>query len=393
MTDRPFTSGRQARQSPAATVDGNALTLVETGSERMRTIIEIIESATSSIRMLFYMFSSESSGATVRDALVEAAKRGVRVKLLLDGYGCSSAEANFFKDIGDAGGDFCLFHPSYGRRYLLRNHQKLVISDEGRALIGGANIEDSYLVDEGERYWRDLWLMIEGPAVRGAVDYFDELYSWTINPHARLRDLRGLVFRHSQSSGALQWKFSGPLSRRNPWPAALARDLTGGHRLDLIAAYFAPPRSMLRRLGRLARRGAVRIVTASKSDNNATIAAARHTYARLLRRGIEMYEYQPTRLHTKLIVVDDVVYIGSANFDFRSFYLNLEIMLRIQDPAFARRMRGYFETELADSERITPGLHRRRAHPWSRFKWTVSHWLVTSMDYTVTRRLNFRVER
>jgi len=160
-----------------------------------------------------------------------------------------------------------------------------------------------------------------------------------------------------------------------------------------IAAYFAPPRSMLRRLARLAMRGSVRIITAAKSDNNATIAAARHTYSRLLRRGVEMYEYRPTRLHTKLIIVDDAVYIGSANFDFRSIYLNLEIMLRVEDRNFANLMRSYFEGEVAESERITPQLHRQRANPWRRFKWTVSHWLVTSMDYTVTRRLNFRVER
>ncbi len=392
MTEQPPATGEESRQPVGAKVTGNALTLVETGSDRMRIIVDLIERATSSIRMLFYMFSGDSSGVRVRDALAAAAKRGVKVELLLDGYG-SSVEAKFFEVLGKAGGDFRLFHPSYGRRYLLRNHQKLVIVDGLTALIGGANIEDSYFADDGKRYWRDLWLTVEGPAARRAAAYFDDLYPWTASPRAKLRDLRRIMFRHSQSRGALQWKFSGPLSRRNPWPSALARDLKAGHRLDLISAYFSPPRPMLRRLGRLARRGAVRIVTAARSDNDATIAAARHTYTRLLRFGVEMYEYQPTRLHTKLIVIDDVVYIGSANFDFRSIYLNLEIMLRIDDSAFARKMRRYFERELGDSESITPALHRRRANLWSRFKWTVSHWLVTSMDYTVTRRLNFRAER
>jgi cardiolipin synthase len=87
--------------------------------------------------------------------------------------------------------------------------------------------------------------------------------------------------------------------------------------------------------------------------------------------------------------MDDAVYIGSANFDFRSLYINLENMLRIEDAAFARAMRGYFERELSESLQITPELHAERSTALRRLKWRVSHWLVTSMDYTVTRRLNF----
>jgi cardiolipin synthase A/B len=103
-----------------------------------------------------------------------------------------------------------------------------------------------------------------------------------------------------------------------------------------------------------------------------------------------MYEYQPAKLHTKLAIVDEVVHIGSSNFDYRSFYINLEIMLRIEDAAFAEAMRGYFERELKDCRWITHELHHGRATLWRRVKWAVSHFLVNVMDYSVTRRLNFR---
>ena len=83
-----------------------------------------------------------------------------------------------------------------------------------------------------------------------------------------------------------------------------------------------------------------------------------------------------------------MVHIGSSNFDYRSFYINLEIMLRIKDARFADAMRGYFERELADCKWITPELHQRRASGWRRFKWALSHYLVNIMDYSVTRRLN-----
>lgn len=384
------TSGRAERIT--ATIDGTSLQTLEHGRDRLQALLEMIRGARSSLRLVFYIFADDEAGRQVRDALAEAAHRGVVVRLLLDGYGTSGVGANFFQPIADEGGAFCLFLPSYGRRYLIRNHQKLVVADEQIAIIGGANIETAYLSDEGEKYWRDLWLRIDGPAVRPASRYFDSLFLWTQTRGAKLRTLRRIVARHSQSEGPLQWKFSGPISRKNRLPVALGRELTTAKQFDLIAAYFSPPWSFMRRLGRLARRGSARVITAAKSDNNATIDAARHTYTRLLRRGVEMYEYQAAKLHTKLAMVDDVVYIGSANLDFRSLFINMEIVLRIDDPAFAAAMRTYFEHELRDSEQITPDLHRQRATLWRRIKWTISYWLVTSMDYTVTRRLNF-IER
>jgi len=373
-----------------AVVEGNRIELIETGSERLETILEQIRSANNSIRLLFYMFNSDESGKAVRDSLVAAAARGVKVTILLDGFGCASANPEFFAPLDEAGGRLCRFHPSYGRRYLLRNHQKLLVVDDHRAIIGGANIHDSYLTDEGPRHWRDLWLLIEGSSVEQTARYFDALYRWTNSKRGKLRDLRRLLFRFSQSEGLLQWKFSGPFTRRNPWPSTIAREIATGERFDLISAYFSPPWAMLRRIRRLGRKA--RIITAAMSDNNATIAAARHTYSRLLRRGVQMYEYRAARLHTKLAIVDDAVHIGSSNFDFRSLFLNLEIMLRIQDGEFADAMRGYFERELTDCERITPEIHKSRSTLWRRLRWALSYFLVTSMDYTVTRRLNFRQE-
>lgn len=377
----------------AATVAGTRLVLLETGVARLRAILDLIEGAERSVRLLFYIFNNDSTGMAVRDALVAAAARGVKVRVLVDAFGSANVPADFFQPIADNGGAYCRFHPRYGRRYLLRNHQKVAIADGRRAIIGGANIHDSYVNDEGGHYWRDLWLALDGDAVPAAKLYFDSLYRWTVRKGAKLKSLRRMVHHHSQFRGPLQWKFSAPLSLRGPWPGSLAREIPKGRQLDLIAAYFSPPRSMIRRLGQLARRGRVRVITASRSDNNATIGAARDTYSRLLRRGIALYEYQPVRLHTKLAILDDIVYVGSANFDFRSLYINMEIMLRIDDADFARQLRGYFEAELAMSEQITPELHQRRANPLRRIRWRVSHWLVTTMDYTVTRRLNFGPEK
>src|SRR5205823_14397852 len=259
-------------------------------------------------------------------------------------------------------------------------HQKLVVIDDATAIIGGANIDDTYLSDRAEGGWRDLWLRIDGPEVAMPSRYFDTLFRWSKRRNPGLNYARRRLAEFSEWRGPLQWKFSGPLSMRNSWWRSIGRDIRRGQRLDMIFAYFAPPGAMLRRIGRLGRRGRARIITAAKSDNNATIAAARHSYSRLLRRHVEMYEYQPAKLHTKLAVVDDVVHIGSSNFDYRSLYINMEIMLRIKDAGFADAMRTYVEHEIANSRWITPELHKRRATFWRRFKWAVSHYLVNIMD-------------
>jgi cardiolipin synthase A/B len=394
MADLPADPSREplSRSPIRAEIAGNRLELIESGEERLRTLLELIEGAERSIKMLMYMFNADHTGVVVRDALIDAAKRGVEVRLLIDGFG-SAARAEFFAALNKAGGEECVFNPSYGRRYLLRNHQKLVIIDDKVAIVGGANIDDTYMCDHGARHWRDLWLLIEGPEVTMPSRYFETLFRWSTHRRPRLNYARKRLAEYSEWRGPLQWKFSGPLSMRNNRWRSIGRDIAHGSRLDMIFAYFAPPGAMVRRIGRLGRRGRARIITAAKSDNNSTIAAARHSYSRLLRRHVEMYEYQPARLHTKLAIIDDVVHIGSSNFDYRSLYINLEIMLRIKDAGFAAAARVYFERELQDCVWITPALHKRRANPWRRFKWALSHFLVNVMDYTVTRRLNFRAER
>ena len=106
---------------------------------------------------------------------------------------------------------------------------------------------------------------------------------------------------------------------------------------------------------------------------------------------MEVFEYAPTKLHSKLVILDDIVHIGSSNFDIRSLYLNLEMMLRVDDPAFAEMMRAYFEQECADSTPITRAVHNQRSTLFNRLRWAASFYLVTSADYSVTRRLNLGV--
>ena len=368
-------------------VDGNALSLLTRGPARLTALLALIDGATRSLRLLYYIYRADSSGDLVRDALHRALDRGVSVALLVDGFGLATPEGYFDRLIAK-GMTFCSFHPTLGRRYLIRNHQKLALADERRVLIGGFNIEDSYFGDEAGGAWRDLGMMLDGPAAARLAPYFDELMAWMKAGGGRIRTLNRIIHRYSQTHGRLQWTFGGPTRGLSPWAAATCRDLLHCKDVEMIAAYFAPTWAMLRRIARAAEHGRARVITAAKSDNATTISAARHTYKRLMRRGVEIYEYAPTKLHSKLVVLDDVVHIGSSNFDIRSLYLNLEMMLRVDDAGFADMMRTYFEGEQAASTHITPELHRERSTLLNRLIWALSFYLVTSADYTLTRRLN-----
>ena len=370
-------------------VGANRLTLFLDGDERRDALLALIDGAERELRLLYYIYSADAVGTQVRDALVAACARGVSVALLIDGFGSQDTPADFFEPLRAAGGSVCRFLPRFGRRYLLRNHQKLALADGARVLIGGFNIDDSYFASVADQGWRDIGLLVEGPAADHLTGYFDMVLGWARDPKAKMRALTRGIDRWSEREGELRWLFGGPTKRLSPWARALRRDISTGARLDMIAAYFAPNPGMLRRIRRMARRGTVRIVTASKSDNTMTIAAARNCYVRLLRRGARMFEYQPTRLHTKVFVIDDVAYLGSANCDMRSLYINCEIMLRIEDAALARRLRRYVDAEAAESREASEDLIRRRSNSWTRIKWAIAYFIVAAVDYSVTRRANF----
>jgi cardiolipin synthase len=370
-------------------VAGNRLTLLPDGPERLEALVALIEGARDSLRVLYYIWSDDVAGRRVRDALVAAAGRGVSVSLLVDGFGASSAPRGFFQPLIDAEARFCRFVPRWGRRYLLRNHQKLALADGEKAIVGGFNISDDYFGTIEEGAWRDLGLEVEGPTARYLVRYFDALFDWAETDDASIRRLRRMLSHYSVQDGPLHWLFGGPTRRLSPWAKSVKADMMKATRLDMIVAYFAPSFSALRGIYGVARRGRARIVTPAKLDHQFVGGAARFLYGPLLKRRVEIYEYQPTKLHTKLIVLDDAVHIGSANFDMRSLYLNLEMMLRVDDPAFAAMMRRFVEGEIASSKRILPEEHKKSMTLWNRIKWALGYFLVATADYNVSRRLNF----
>lgn len=388
---------------PTFTVDGARLTLLDTGKRRLDALLDLIAGAKRSLRLLYYIYADDSVGQRVNRALIEAAERGIDVALIVDGFGADSvSDRSFYEPLKEAGIAVCHFSPRFGRRYLLRNHQKLALADGGkdegdtaRCIIGGFNIEDDYLglADRPDLVWRDLGMLVEGPLAARLCGYFDSLHDWVRSDTARLRDLNKALCKWSETDGRLRWLIGGPTRRLSPWARTVRGDMRAGRHISIIAGYFTPSPTILRRLDHAAQRGAtVRVVTASKSDHDGAIAAARFTYAGLLRKGVKVFEYRPSKLHTKLYLIDGVVHIGSANFDMRSLFINLELMLRIDDPAFAEHVRGYVDGEVAQSDEITKQGYKANTSWFQRVRQFAAYTLLSAVDPSVSRGLNWGID-
>ena len=371
------------------TAQGQALTFLPSGSDRLAQLLDLIEAARQSLRLCFYIFVDDEAGVRVRDALVNAARRGVDTRLIVDGFGAAADEETaFFAEFRAAGGRYRVFTPRFGRRYLIRNHQKMVIADGQRAMIGGFNIERDYFDPPEANGWRDLGIVLEGSAVGELMRWYGALENWLDDPRQQLLAIRRQVRGWRSGDGPVRLLIGGPTEGMSGWARQIGQDLRSGRRLDMVMAYFSPSAGLLRRIARIGRTGEARLVLAGKSDNAATIGATRSLYTYLLKRKVRIWEFAPCKLHTKLIVIDNVTYVGSANFDMRSLFLNLELMLRIEDVALAERMRAFVAGHMPHSEEILLPDHRRRATLWNRLRWGLSWFLVTVVDYTVSRRLN-----
>ncbi|WP_237392264.1 phospholipase D-like domain-containing protein [Aurantiacibacter rhizosphaerae] len=371
----------------SAKAQGQSLTFFPDGADRKGAVLEIINGAQSSLKIAFYIFAADLVGGEVRDALVAAAQRGVDVTLIVDGFG-ANVDDEFFAEMTAAGGTFLVFMAKWSRRALIRNHQKILIADDQVAMMGGFNIEDDYFAPPHQNGWNDLGFRLEGDAVGRVAEWFAQLREWAANDKAQFRDIRHRVRNWDDGDGPVQVLIGGPTKGLSSWARSVTQDMAEGERLDMMMAYFSPNKRLRGCIRKIARKGKTHLLLAGKSDNAATIGASRALHAQLLEAGAKIYEFQPCKLHTKLIVLDDAVYLGSANFDMRSLYVNLEIVLRIEDAELAERMRGFIHDHLPASEQVTPELHARRATPWTKAKWWASWFLVSVVDYTVSRKLN-----
>nr|WP_255548174.1 phosphatidylserine/phosphatidylglycerophosphate/cardiolipin synthase family protein [Erythrobacter ani] len=345
----------------------------------------MIDGAERSLYVFYYMFQDDKSGQKVLDALVRAADRGITVELIIDDFG-SDAPDEFFDPLIAAGGEFRKFAARLSVRYLIRNHQKFAIADESRVMSGGFNISDHYFNGPEDNGWCDLGVKIEGPVVDQFKSWYDLLRDWIDGEGSQLRRIRRMVKDWDGGDGKVQLLIGGPLTRKSRWALRFRKDLAACDKLDLVTAYFSPPRSLRRQMRKLAKRGSLRMIVAGVSDIDAAIDVARMHYRKLLNAGAKIFEFQPCKLHMKLLVIDNFSYFGSANLDKRSVRLNVELMVRVEDEALAARLREFIDHMQNASREVTPELYERESGWLTRARRRFNY-VLSMADYRITAGL------
>jgi cardiolipin synthase len=359
------------------------------GQEIFPAMLEAMAAARKSIRLETYIYSDGKLGRQFLGALLAAARRGVRVQILVDALGSWLLSDDFFEPLVAAGVEVRRFNPLHLWRFGVRNHRKLLICDDAMMFIGGFNVADEYDGDGVTRGWCDVGVRIENPLLAGELAAsFDELFAlsdFRRNPLMRLRAFKRKRKPLKKPAGELL--LSHPGRGASPFQTALYQDLAKAREVRIVSAYFLPTRRVRRDLLRVARRGGrVQLILAGQSDILVSQLAARSLYRRLLKAGVEIYEYQPQVLHAKLILSDGVVYVGSSNLDIRSLNLNYELMLRLEDKTVAVEARGIFDRLLKHSRRIELHQWRESQTFWQRWQNHWAHFLLTRIDPLVALR-------
>jgi cardiolipin synthase len=363
--------------------------LLKNGIEAFPAMFEAMERAVTSLSFEMYIIADDETGRELREYLVKAAARGVQVKVLVDAWGSWNLPDSFWGQLRDAGGSVRWFRPLSKGLLPFRNHRKLLLIDDTLAFIGGMNISNEYYRGANhEPAWRDNALEIQGPEVAGLRRSFSRMWDIADSPLRRLlprlhRDRR----RRRRIHGAVRFLESGPENPMLPVRRAYRQVVQNArHTIDLAMGYFYPHGRMLRALKRAVRRGVrVRLMVPLHTDIPITRWAARGLYGRLLRAGVEIWEYTPSMMHSKLAIADNAVIAGSANMDIRSGRINYELVAIVEDSKLAEQARADFEEDLNKSIRV--GIEEWRSRSIiQKLKERFSYCLLARFDIFVARR-------
>jgi cardiolipin synthase len=345
----------------------SAIEVLTNGEEFYSAELDAIRSAQRSINLEAYIFQRGEVTQRILEALTEKARAGVRVNLVLDAVGSFMTFKTYFKPLQDAGGQVAWYHPFRWdtlARLNNRTHRVLIVIDGAVAFLGGAGFADQWLRGSPNNpRWRDTMFRVEGEIVSRLQAAFAE--NWLeakgdILIGSEYFSLCGLPDGfHSSLSDVQLAVSSSPSTGRSTRARILFQTLLGSAQISicLTTPYFLPDWSARKEMIRAIRERGVRvtILTPGKhSDQLLTRRSSRRLYGDLLRAGAEIYEYQPSMLHTKVLVVDDSwSVVGSTNFDNRSFGLNDELNLVVCDPTLATRLKEDFQNDLQCSRAIS----------------------------------------
>ncbi|MGW7344985.1 phospholipase D-like domain-containing protein [Streptomyces sp. NPDC054854] len=349
-----------------AATEGNALTPLRNGDEIFAAMLAGIRGAQHTVDMMTFVYWKGEIAHDFARALAERARAGVRVRLLLDGFGSRLIERELLDSMEEAGVQVAWFRKPLYLSPLKQNHRchrKVLVVDEETAFTGGVGIAEEWCGNaRNEHEWRDTHVEVRGPAVDGIAAAFAQ--NWA-ECHDELFDDHDRFVDHRPQGDAIVQVVRGSASFGWQDMQTLVRVMleSAEERFRLATAYFSPDEYFIELLCATAGRGVeVEILLPGPhTDKRVCQLAGQHHYEALVACGVKIYQYQPTMMHAKVITVDGVAaLVGSTNFNRRSLDHDEEVMLAVLDERFTAILDGHFDEDIAASELIREGRWKRR---------------------------------
>ncbi|KPC83945.1 MULTISPECIES: phospholipase D-like domain-containing protein [Streptomyces] len=350
-----------------AATEGNRLVPLRNGDQIFASMLESIRGAVHTVDMMTFVYWRGDIARDFAEALAERARAGVRVRLLLDGFGSRLIEKDQLALMDEAGVEVAWFRKPLYLSPLKQNHRchrKVLITDEETAFTGGVGIAEEWCGDaRDESEWRDTHVRVQGPAVDGLAAAFAQ--NWA-ECHDELFTERDRFIESKQPGDAVVQVVRGSAGFGWQDMQTLLRVVleSAEERVRLTTAYFAPDPYFIGLLCAAARRGvSVEILLPGPhTDKRVCQLAGQHHYEELTACGVKIYQYQPTMLHAKVLTVDGVAsLIGSTNFNRRSLEHDEEVMLAVMDREFTATLDSHFAQDVERSTLIDGRRWKRRS--------------------------------
>jgi cardiolipin synthase A/B len=352
-----------------AIVAGNSIEALQNGDQIFPAMLSAIQSARRTITFETYIYWSGVIGEQFAEALIERARADVRVHVMLDWVGCDKMSPKLIERMKHAGIEVVRYHAIrwFGLGKLNnRTHRKVLTVDGAMSFTGGVGVADHWLGDAQDAgHWRDMHFKVVGPVVAQMQAAF--LDNWIKTTGNVLHGEGYFPDLPRAGNHEMQMFISSPEGGSDSMRLMYLTAITAAeHSIDIEAAYFIPDALMIRELMAACERGVrVRVLVPGKHiDSETARISSKHEWGELLRSGAQIYVFEPTMLHCKMLIFDEfMVSVGSTNFDMRSFELNDEASLNVYDQAFAADMTIVFERDIGRATRYTYAHWKARGWP------------------------------
>ena len=373
----------------------NQFELLIDGPQFFPRMLAAIDQAQVHVDLELYLVEAGDCAEAIVQALEQAARREVRVRCLFDGYGSLAFTPGLRRRLTDAGVELRFYNRLSWRRglnNLYRDHRKLLLVDHQLAVVGGTGVTDEFW-QPGQNTcdWHEVMVAIQGPLVQDWQMLFDRQWranisrkAWKPATHFGLPRLPRVP---DEGEGMGRVAYADAHQHRDILQSLVRGINSAQHRIWLATPYFLPTWSVRRSLRRAAGRGVdVRLLlTGPRTDHPSVRYAGHRYYPRLLKSGVQIFEYQPCFLHLKMVLIDDWVSIGSCNFDHWNLRFNLEANLEALDPVLTQAVAASFVTDFAQSLPIS--LQAWQSRPlWRRVKQRIWGWVDRLVVNVLGRR-------